>query len=56
METKSSLRVRLSRFLDERYAHREKPGYFGDLLLWALIVIIASWLLLSLAAAMELTR
>jgi hypothetical protein len=56
MQTKSSLRARLSRFLDERYAHREQPGYFVDLFLWGLIVIIATWPLLSLAMAMELVR
>jgi len=53
---KKFARARLSRFLDERYSHREQPGYSVDLFLWGLIVIIVIWPLLSLAAVMELVR
>ena len=52
MKTKTSMRLRVSRFLSERYAQRERPHYLAELLVFALIVITATWPLLSLAHAM----
>lgn len=56
MKTPVSMRARISRFLDERYAHREQPAYWTDLVLWGLIIILATWPLFSLAAAIETLR
>jgi hypothetical protein len=56
MKTMMPIRVRVSRFLDERYAQREQPHYFAELAVFGLIVIIAVWPILSLAAAMETVR
>ena len=48
--------IRASRFLSERYRQRERPGYFIDIFLWALIVIIAMWPMFALLGAMEMLR
>jgi len=53
MKKANSMRVRVSRFLDERFRHRERPDFTAELLLWGLIVILATWPMLSLAAAIE---
>jgi hypothetical protein len=42
-----SLRLRISRFLRERYHQRERPGSFAELFLFALIVITAMWAIFS---------
>jgi len=52
----TSMRLRASRFLSERYQQRERPSYFTDLFLWALIVITAAWPLSALVHAMEMLR
>jgi hypothetical protein len=56
MKAPSSMRLRASRFLGERYVLRERPTYFADLILWALIIITAAWPIFSLAQAMETLR
>jgi hypothetical protein len=56
MNNLTLLHIRASRFLSERYRQRERPGYFIDLFLWALIVIVAIWLLFALLGAMEMLR
>ena len=53
MNNMTSMRIRVSRFLSERYQQRERPGYFADLLLWGVIVIVAMWPMFVLAQAME---
>jgi hypothetical protein len=50
------MRIRASRFLSERYRQRERPGYFADLFLWAVIVITVTWPMFALAHAMEMLR
>jgi len=56
MKPTNSIRVRVSRFLDERFRHRERPSNITELLLWGLIVIISAWPMVSLAAAIETMR
>jgi hypothetical protein len=46
------MRLRVSRFLSERYTQRECPSYFAELFLLVLIVITATWPMFSLASAM----
>lgn len=41
MKTMTSMRVRASRFLSERYRQRENPAYFADLVLWAVVLVSA---------------
>jgi hypothetical protein len=57
MKATTSMRMRASRFLSERYRQRERPGYFADLFLWGVIVItVVIWPLFPLAHAMETLR
>ena len=46
-----SLRRRAARLLRERYEQRERPGYFADVVLWTLIIIVATWPLSALVHA-----
>jgi hypothetical protein len=41
MKTITSMRVRVSRFLSERYRQRERPGYLADLVLWGVVLVTA---------------
>ena len=56
MNATTALRLRASRFLSDRYHHRERPNYFAELLLFVLIIIIAVWPMFSLAHAMTLIK
>jgi hypothetical protein len=56
MKTPTSIRLRALRFLSERYRRRERPGNFAELFLFALILIIATWPIFSLASAMAVMK
>jgi len=56
MNNPPSMRWRASRFLRERYEQRERPGYFADVFLWTLIVIVATWPLSAVAHAVALLK
>ena len=56
LDSKLSMRLRALRFLSERYAQRERPSYAVELILFALIVLTATWPMFSLAHAMSLSR
>jgi hypothetical protein len=48
---------RISRFLEERYVHRAHPHYLPELALFAVILLLAVWPMLSLVAtALETMR
>src|SRR6266487_6555869 len=51
MKTTMPIRLRILRFLEERYVHRARPHYFPELALFVAILILAVWPMLSLAAA-----
>jgi hypothetical protein len=55
-DSKTSMRLRVSRFLSERYAQRERPGVAAEFLLFALIVLTAIWPMFTLAHALGLSR
>jgi len=46
MKPTTSMRIRASRFLTDRYAYRERPNYLIELVAFGLIIITA---ILSLA-------
>jgi hypothetical protein len=50
------MRLRAFRFLSERYRRRERPGNFAELFLFALILIIATWPIFSLANALAVMK
>jgi hypothetical protein len=52
----TSMRLRASRFLSERYQQRERPCCFTDLFLWALMVIVAMWPISAVVHAMTMLK
>ena len=56
MKTRTSIRIRVSRFLSERYFQRERPNYFPELGLFGIMVITAIWPILPLANALAALR
>ena len=55
MKITTSLHVRASRFLSDRYAYRAQPNYVSELVAFAIIVVIAIWPVFLLANAMATT-
>ena len=53
LDSKTSLRVRVSRFVGERLAQRERPSVAAEFILFAVIVVTSTWSILSLAHAMR---
>jgi len=51
MRSITSLRSRISRFLDDRYYQREQPHYFWDLLIFAVLALLTLWPVLPVAHA-----
>jgi hypothetical protein len=56
MKTTMPIRQRISRFLETRYVQRARPDYLPELALFGVILILAAWPMLSLAAALDLLR
>jgi hypothetical protein len=56
MIDKPSMRLRASRFLSERYQQRERPCFFTDLFLWAVIVTVSMWPISAVVHAMEMLK
>jgi hypothetical protein len=56
LDTKTSLRLRAFRLLSERYAQRERPSVIAEFILFAIIVLTATWPMFTLAHAMRLIR
>ena len=54
LTSKTSMRPRAFRYLSERYAQRERPSTVAESLLFALIVLISSWPMFTLAHVMSL--
>jgi hypothetical protein len=55
-DPKTSMRLRAFRFLSERYAQRERPSVAAEFILFALIILTATWPMLTLAHALGLSR
>lgn len=56
LDRKTSARLRAFRFLSQRYAQRERPSVAAEFLLFAVIVLTATWPMITLAHAMSLIR
>lgn len=54
--TTMSMRLRASRFFDERYSQRESPNYFPELACFGIIVVTIICSILMLASAMATPR
>lgn len=56
MKTTKSMRVRVSRFLSDRYAYKAQPNYVSELVAFAIIVVTAIWPVFLLANALAATQ
>jgi hypothetical protein len=56
MNNPTSMRIRVSRFLEERYRLRDTSGYFAELFLWGAIIVIVTWPLFTVINAMTFIR
>ena len=55
-DSKTSIRLRAFRFLSERYAQSERPSVAAEFILFAVIVLTATWPMFTLAHALGLIR
>jgi hypothetical protein len=55
-DSKTSMRLRAFRFLSERNAQRERPSVAAEFILFAVIVLTATWPMFTLAHALGLIR
>ena len=56
LESKTSLRLRAFRFMSERYTQHERPSVAAEFILFAVIVLTATWPMFTLAHALGLSR
>jgi hypothetical protein len=56
LQSNTSLRLRAFRSLSERYAQRERPSVVAEFVLFAVIVLTATWPMFTLAHAMASIR
>ncbi len=56
LDPKTSMRLRAFRFLSERYAQRERPSVAAEFILFALIVLTATWPMVTLVHVMSLVH
>ena len=54
LDSKTSLRLRAFRFLSERYVQRERPSVAAEFLLFAVIVLTATWPMFTLVHTLAL--
>jgi hypothetical protein len=56
LQSNTSLRLRAFRSLSERYAQRERPSVAAEFVLFAVIVLLSTWPMFTLAHAMASIR
>ena len=52
MTSTTPARIRVRRFLTDRYAYRTQPDYFSELIAFGIIVVTAAWPMFVLDNAM----
>ena len=52
MKSTTPTRIRIRRFITDRYAYRAKPDYLSELIAFGIVVVAASWPIFVLANAM----
>lgn len=52
MKKTTPTRIRVRRFITDRYAYRSRPNYLSELVAFGIIVLTAFWPILVLAGAM----
>ena len=56
MKATTPMRIRVNRFLTDRYAYRDRANYLPELVIFGLVVIVAIWPILSLATILARVR
>ena len=51
MKSTTPTRIRIRRFISDRYAYRAKPDYLPELVAFALVLAVVSWPMFLLASA-----
>jgi len=51
MKSTTPMRIRIRRFIDDRYAYRAKPDYLPELAAFGIVMAVISWPMLLLAHA-----
>ena len=52
MKKTTPTRIRVRRFITDRYAYRTQPNYLTELVAFGIIVLTATWPIFVLASAM----
>jgi hypothetical protein len=52
MKSTTPRRIRVRRFITDRYAYRAQPNYLSELVAFGIIVLAAFWPILVLASTM----
>jgi hypothetical protein len=52
MKDTTPTRIRVSRFITDRYAYRAQPNYLSELVAFGIVVLTAFWPIVVLARAM----
>jgi hypothetical protein len=52
MKSTTPTRIRIRRFITDRYAYRTQPNYISELVVFGIIVLSAAWPVFLLAGAM----
>jgi hypothetical protein len=51
MKSTTPTRIRVRRFITDRYAYRTQPNYISELVVFGIIVLTAAWPVFVLAGA-----
>jgi hypothetical protein len=56
MKSTTPTRIRIRRFITDRYAYRTQPNHISELVVFGIIVLTAAWPVFVLAGAMAGNR
>ena len=51
MKDTTPTRIRIRRFITDRYAYRAKPDFLPELIAFGLVIVVVSWPMVLLAEA-----
>jgi len=51
MKDTTPTRIRIRRFITDRYAYRTRPDYLPELVAFAVVLVVVSWPIFLLASA-----
>jgi len=51
MKSTTPMRIRIRRFITDRYAYRARPDFLPELVAFAVVLAVASWPIFLLASA-----